>query len=636
MKRTTLLAIPIAMALFLFPLDLLAQNLGRSAGYNLDYLWDEAQSNFDLNEEDAVLLLESHQLSFGSDGTRQTRVHRVVWIGTEVGIRSYADLRIPWNSATSTLEVEILRTWMDGRWWPDAEKISDTAVVHTLPHALDKADDYTTMRETMLLHDGVELGCIMETAYTITDANIPADGGVFVFPQRDPAVTVEFRIMAPPGVTIRYEEQNGVEAPEDMLPTKGQGYRWYAERIPALKQPIASSPEMYEPAVVWSTWENWDQLANHWMDAFNKGMKLEATQVEGLNEIFNPTMSEHQKLMAIAGHLNTMVRGVRYSADFWLYGPRSAARTLATAYGHDLDRAILAGAFLKEAGIAAEPLLIGNGAAWVARELPRLQGLERVTLRIPGVTSTVLDSHSGQVQAFDQVYGHPYWFIGGHAGGGVHPPVLPQPNKAFTVGVNLSANDEGGFIGEGFFRGQAQFSQFSSLMSQRDLTQGVLSSMTGALLEGSTIQNATPVLFREDLVEVNFGLELPVIEADASGRQTLLVGQPGGGVLDKLPQNVQLYEQHRQSPVLGLNGWKQEIAVRVELKDVEILHLPAAFKLENSVGSFSLDVHENDGWVTLTRTLSLTHDDLMPSDWPALRALLLEEADQNHGRIVWK
>ena len=30
------------------------------------------------------------------------------------------------TTASSTLDVEILRTWRDGRWWPDPELISDT------------------------------------------------------------------------------------------------------------------------------------------------------------------------------------------------------------------------------------------------------------------------------------------------------------------------------------------------------------------------------------------------------------------------------------------------------------------------------------------------------------------------------
>ena len=69
------------------------------------------------------------------------------------------------------------------------------------------------MRETMLLHDGVELPCIMETAYTITENGLPALDGLFVFPQRDPSVLTELKLTFPSGSLFRHEALNGVPEP---------------------------------------------------------------------------------------------------------------------------------------------------------------------------------------------------------------------------------------------------------------------------------------------------------------------------------------------------------------------------------------------------------------------------------------
>jgi hypothetical protein len=146
---------------------LYAETMGVSGGHDLDRLWAEAQAHYDLEAVDAVLLLESLHVTVAASGDRTTRIHRVVWIGSEVGVDDYADLRVPYNSGNSTLKVTALQTWRDGRWWPAKPAISPTAVVETLPFAMARADDYTSMRETMLLHDGVEIPCIMETAYEI-------------------------------------------------------------------------------------------------------------------------------------------------------------------------------------------------------------------------------------------------------------------------------------------------------------------------------------------------------------------------------------------------------------------------------------------------------------------------------------
>ena len=101
---------------------LLAADMGVSAGHDLDALWARPRRTTIWTRQDAVLLLES----------RQRRLWRPTapwppactgWCGSapRSGIRGYADLRVPWNTATSTLDVEILRTWRDGRWWPDAD-----------------------------------------------------------------------------------------------------------------------------------------------------------------------------------------------------------------------------------------------------------------------------------------------------------------------------------------------------------------------------------------------------------------------------------------------------------------------------------------------------------------------------------
>ena len=74
--------------------------------------------------QDAALLLESRDIAINDAGQVTTTVHRVAWIGTAAGLRAHADLRVPWNSATCTFEVAKLRTWREGRWWPDAERIN--------------------------------------------------------------------------------------------------------------------------------------------------------------------------------------------------------------------------------------------------------------------------------------------------------------------------------------------------------------------------------------------------------------------------------------------------------------------------------------------------------------------------------
>ena len=130
-------------------------------------LLERAGDAFDLEREDAIFLLDELSETWTTDGRLVRSIHQIALIRTEYGLDHYADLRVPWDSARQCLVLQALRTWRPSDdQWIDA---GPTASVETLPFAVDRSPDYCHLRETMLLHDGVELPCVMETRYTIED-----------------------------------------------------------------------------------------------------------------------------------------------------------------------------------------------------------------------------------------------------------------------------------------------------------------------------------------------------------------------------------------------------------------------------------------------------------------------------------
>jgi hypothetical protein len=67
-----------------------------------------------------------------------------------------------------------------------------------------------------------------------------------------------------------------------------------------------------------------------------------------------------------------------------------------------------------------------------------------------------------------------------------------------------------------------------------------------------------------------------------------------------------------------------------------MIHLPAARHIENEAGSFILRIEQEDGWVTVDRSLILHWATIEPAAWPQLRALLLEESDAANRSILMK
>ena len=635
------------LALLLLPAGVLAQGMGISGDFDLDELWADARENYDLEREDAVILLDSRRVSFAEDGSCATRVHRVVWIGTAVGVRAYADLRVPWNSADSELVVEKLRTWRDGRWWPDAEKISETAVVPTLPYALDHAADYTLMRETMLLHDGVEVlqeGCILETAYTITSTAAPARGEIHVFPQDDPVVLSELGVFSTPRRPLQAVELNGAPVPAQDKMGSGKSMLnnrkvWRMRHVKPLRQPHTGDPQAYEPAVVWTNWRHWDELRRHFMQQFTADFDLGDDQKAELQDKLHAGLSPRQRLAAVGEHLNEMVRRISYPDHFWQFKPRPAARVLETAYGHDLDRAVLAVSLLKAAGFTPEPMFIGHGRTLVAPTYARMADMGSLYLRVGEISDGLLDVRSGRAVAYDQVYGHPIWYVGAQSAARPLDPEGPEVKPAeqsLKVVLNLAPDEDGGWTGQGHVRLMGPFSHFSGLVGEEDLATGYLNRLVGSVLAGAALAGVTPTALFQPRVEAHFSLEAFTLEPDAFDRQVLVAGRPAGGLLDSLPHDVHLGQTARTSPVLGVGDLQQSVTLRLAVAPAEVRHLPAPRRLENAAGWFRLTVEQEEGAVVLTRRISLAGSAGEPENWPHLRALLLEEADAVNGTIILK
>ncbi len=607
-----------------------AAEMGVSGSFDLDELWARVQADHDLSREEAVILLESRQVTLGTDGTLATRVHRVVWVGTSVGIRSYADLRVPWNTATSELKVEILRTWRDGRWWPDPAVISETAVVHTLPYALNRADDYIAMRETMLLHDGVELPCIMETAYTITETGLPGADGLFVMPQRDPSALTELQVTVPSGSVFQYEMLNGVVEPAVSESEGVVTMTWRLNHAPALLTPLTDSPAAYEPAVVWSTWSDWPALRDHWRSLFDEAAVLDEALVDSVQSWVEPEPSRWSRIQAVTDQVNRNVRGVHYSDRFWRFTPRPAVRTWNTAYGHPLDRAVLTAALLREAGYEVTPIFVGAGHSLVGPDIARLTGLGALHLSIKGDPAGLYDPDRGVVSGQAPLIGLPLWrtdqFVEPFLGNSQWPNRL-------EVTVTLEPGDDGHWQGSGQFHAAGVFCPQGDMAGMEDGARDFLAEVIGAVIPGASLNRANPEIFHQHQVIFGFGVDVEMPEPEDSGRTRLVIGTPGNGLMSRV-EGVHLFEEERKSPVILAGPMEQSVKIRLKVGETEAAHLPDPVSLVNEAGEFTVTTTRKDGWITVTRELKLTADMYPAAMWPRLRALLLEEDDAANGAIL--
>ncbi|UCH82675.1 MAG: DUF3857 domain-containing protein [Candidatus Latescibacterota bacterium] len=603
-------------------------SMGTSGGHDLDELWSHAQQQFDLTTEDAVLLLESRQVSIRANGNLHTRVHRVVWIGAGVSIRGQADLRIPYNSATSTLTVNKLRTWRDDRWWPDTG-VSETAVVETLPYAVARADDYTTMRETMLLHDGVELPCIMETDYEIVERGAAAYGtdDLWIFTQDDPAVRVELVLDVSQGESPVFHSGNGAPEPEITRGTNGRDvHRWVMENVSRMGMPRISDPAIAEPYVAWSTWRDWGTLGDIITMSFDEAAVLNQTMSDTLAARLENEPTDAAKARAIVALVDEFARSIHYDSRFWRFSPRTTSRTWETAYGHAIDRAALATALFRGAGLEASPMYRSISVGGIDQDVPGLSRFGNMLLLVRcGAAFGCYDPDSG---SFDMtrraLRGCALW-----RPDSPRPPHVndPEPVSLYELTITMQPDDKAGWKGTGIINANNLFSPYDDMVGFGGEALAYIGRVAASAIDGAAADAFNPEFFDAARVTGGFGFHVDDIEPDSHGRTVIKLNAPAGGVTARLPSDVHLYREKRTSPVILPGPMTQRITLRVKTGDRKFGQIPEGRVIENKAGSYSLNATHKDGWITIKQELTLSDSIVPPEQWRDLRTLLLEAED---------
>jgi hypothetical protein len=260
----------------------------------------------------------------------------------------------------------------------------------------------------------------------------------------------------------------------------------------------------------------------------------------------------------------------------------------------------------------------------------------QVLVRVPEINDTLLDPATGQRVAYDHFFGHYFWYVAAPGGTMPHSGDLGHEEKSLTVAVDLAPGEDGKLEGTGHFHGTSLFSGYSGLVAASDVTSGPVKTLVGSVVPGAAPSSAALTILLQEEVAGHFALAAFEPATDGLDRKTLQIGQPSGGILARLPGDVHLYDAVRQSPVLGVGGWKQEVTVRLEIGEDEIMHRPEPIKLETQAGWFRLDVQQDDETLTITRTLQLAPGNLDPALWPEMRTLLVAETDPAHGLVIFK
>ena len=599
-----------------------------SETFHAGLLYLHAENTMDLENEDAVILFERQEFRWTTDGRLEQTMKRSVLIRTEYGLDHFADLRIPWDGARQKLTVDRLRTLR----FSDDETIDagPTAVVETLPFAVDRAPDYCHLRETMLLHDGVELPCVLETIWTIEDTEPFRSGASdlrsLMLPE--PAVISQFALTMPAGMAPVIESAGG--APEPQVSSDAEGNRtWTVTMAELAPRPRPNTRESIrqQPRVYWSTWKDWGALAADITERLDNAAVLDDDLRTALNKALEKARTPYEKARLTAGFIDRTTRLVGYGSSWWPE-PRPAARTWSTGYGHRVDRAVLAATLFRETGLTVSPAWRSAGYGDTVSVVPELSWSDGIILLIMGNgVNGWFDPRSATFNSGSHVHiGRTVWYP---AQG--RPPLhqFAETVDRMAVRFDLAFDAEQKvWAGTGVLQSEGSFNLLDRMTGFDGEGLAALGGFIGTILGGAKVTAWNPERFHSSGVAAGFSLELPAGDRDGQGRL--------GIELAAVPADHfgNLYQESRDSDVHLPAAAEVVCELHLDPGGLELVHLPPAAVLENGIGTWSLESSAGDDDMVLVRRLTLPRAHYTASQWPELRALLLAQASRA-GRVLY-
>ncbi|MFH0882108.1 MAG: DUF3857 domain-containing protein [bacterium] len=598
-----------------------------------------ADSTFDMAAEDAVVLLAGHRETILPDGRRSVLIHRIVRIATDHALDTYADLRIPYDDKRQELKVHALRVWResDQRWIEHRP----TAIVETTPFELSAAPAYTNVRETMLLHDGVELPCILECAYTIEDKEPFRRGtnGTFIFQEEDPVVWSWLIFEIPRTVTPVIKISEGVsEAERSSDPEHGlDRWSWKMGPLPAKPDPETADPAAYLPHISWSTWENWNALGRDLEATFRGAMTLDKVLKDSVKQFVSESPELLDRARKISDFVNRTVAPVHYDDQWFWPSPRTTGETWASAYGCGLDRSILVAALAVEAGFEVWPVFRGSSNADIDEGVATLGRMEPVALWISGEgVEAYYDAQADTlITGLSPILGRSVWVVG-RADAPEIRGVAEGETARLEVMISLKGTGNNDLTGEGHVTGYWTLNPYNGMDSGEEKGRETLGEVVGGVIDSAQVGDYSTTTFDMFTIAAGFEMNAPLPKEDAYGRLPIKTGEPGWGILDLLGNDVQLYSSTRGTPVYLQSPVEQTVGVELTLPGRSFVYLPEPVHLTNDAGSYRLEIIHEGETVTLRRTLLLVSRVYTPDQWPALRALLLAETDPGNCLVLAK
>lgn len=306
----------------------------------------------------AVYLLMEEKDAVNADGTATYAIH-IVWKILDRQAIPSGEVSIPFNSAESSLEIDLARTVASDNTsvFVAKENIREVTPYSSFPL-------YTNLKLKQFSMPAMEVGCIVEYKATLKVFK-PVMPGFFhsywSFPAGLPVKLSTFEVDIPETMEGRYLARNIDVKPDISTEAGRRQYRWKARNvfIEGVFEPFLPPYDVVCPNLIFVTQKSWNDIAKWFYDMAYPQLASTAQMRDFVAGVMNRNGGDREKIMKeLYNFVSQEIRYVAMPLKSSDYQPHKASDIYRDKYGDCKDKSALLISLYALAGIDANFALL--------------------------------------------------------------------------------------------------------------------------------------------------------------------------------------------------------------------------------------------------------------------------------------
>lgn len=622
---------------------LLLLGIGAFAGVNIDSVIANPPLLPAYPDDESIIIYEGINYTMMPDGRISKKVHTVRALYNESGMDDYGEVFIGYYDDKQVLNIEKCCVYMiDGKRVDSHENAFNL----TTPFTLDRAPDYTGFQEMVVTFTGLEWkensdkGSISEIIYTITDKEPISNWmeGIEYFQTDEYIINKEVTVTLLENMMLNYSFLNGDGNVKQSVKEGMKTWTWSVRnREHTLHDDAYRFRMRYAPTLVFSTCESW-KVAGKLFGGKTLDMMKDSDYIKKeAKDVLGDCMVDYNKVLKLSKMVRERVRTISYDEGMLKLFPRSAEKTLKSAYGTTYNKAILLTALLRSQGIKAG-LALSAEAYESSFSVPMLGYFDsfRVVAEIDGEEVYIDPLHTLADNSRRDLAGDAVFKLDFSGNSPFIEPSYKFEQNKVIMNLNVKIADDGSYSGHGFFSAGGYFSPYYEITEDSDGVTGWLKSNFESVIPNLEVTSGSSRKLSENKCEMTFEFKGDKLGEIEEGYLVAPVTHSPVSVDALAPSGFHSYYTEHKNPIFMKGSGSMSINAVYNLPDKwKVASVPINVEKSDDISSTKIIFTGSDGKLEVNASFAVKVDKIESKQYNAFRDFYSRKTN-NNSHIVFK